>query len=31
VFLTLTGHTAEEATEPVDPESQADDKVEVAA
>jgi ABC-2 type transport system ATP-binding protein len=31
VFLTLTGHTAEEAAEPVDPEMQADDKVEVAA
>jgi ABC-2 type transport system ATP-binding protein len=31
VFLTLTGHTAEEASEPVDPEVQDDDKVEVAA
>jgi ABC-2 type transport system ATP-binding protein len=31
VFLTLTGHTAEEAAEDVDPHSQADDKVEVAA
>src|SRR4051794_16614315 len=30
VFLTLTGHTAEEAAEPADPE-EADDKVEVAA
>src|SRR3954471_15262022 len=31
VFLTLTGHTAEEAAEDVDPQTQADDKVEVAA
>jgi ABC-2 type transport system ATP-binding protein len=31
VFLTLTGHTAEEAAEDVDPQLQADDKVEVAA
>jgi ABC-2 type transport system ATP-binding protein len=31
VFLTLTGHTAEEAAEPDDPQKQADDKVEVAA
>jgi ABC-2 type transport system ATP-binding protein len=31
VFLTLTGHTAEEAAEPVDPEMQADENVEVAA
>jgi ABC-2 type transport system ATP-binding protein len=31
VFLTLTGHTAEEAADSVDPEVRADDKVEVAA
>ena len=31
VFLTLTGHTAEEVAEDEDPPSQADDKVEVAA
>ncbi len=31
VFLTLTGHTAEEAAEDADPPSQADEKMEVAA
>src|SRR5215207_6260721 len=31
VFLTLTGHTAEQAAEPVDPEMEADEKMEVAA
>ena len=31
VFLTLTGHTAEEAAESADPDRQADEKVEVAA
>ena len=31
VFLTLTGHTADEAAESADPDRQADEKVEVAA